>query len=94
MKYIRVKWTHAFPDEPVWLYSEIDDERWESRKVDIFPDGHLERADNQREIGSTFLSVEPIPELGEINAQDEFEAVEIDGREFEQVWASAVARTS
>ena len=27
MKYIRVRWLHDFPDEPVILYSEIDSKR-------------------------------------------------------------------
>jgi len=26
MQYFRVEWIHSFPDEPVEIYSEIDDE--------------------------------------------------------------------
>ena len=39
MRYIKVKWIHSYPDEPVLLYSEIDDSGWEVRKVEVFPDG-------------------------------------------------------
>ncbi len=40
MKYIRVKWNHLFSDEPVLLFSELDDARWEVRKIEVFRDGH------------------------------------------------------
>lgn len=36
MKYIKVIWMHSFDDEPTELYSEIDDERYETRKVEFF----------------------------------------------------------
>jgi len=45
MTYIRVRWIHTFPDEPVLLFSEIDGQRWEARKVDFFSDGRLGYAD-------------------------------------------------
>jgi hypothetical protein len=33
MSYLKVKWNRSFPDEPMLLYSELDRERWEVRKV-------------------------------------------------------------
>ncbi|WP_421996326.1 DUF6881 domain-containing protein [Reyranella sp.] len=39
MKYIKVRWRHCLPNEPVTLYSEIDEDRWERRKVYVFADG-------------------------------------------------------
>ena len=41
MQYIRVRWNHDRSDEPVELWSELDGESWEVRKVEVFPDGHL-----------------------------------------------------
>ena len=92
MKYIRVKWSHAHPHEPVWLYTELNDSRSEVRKVHVFPDGHAEWADNDHEIGSTRLSETPIPSVDQINTQAEFQAIEIPKDEFGRVWTGA--RTS
>jgi hypothetical protein len=36
MSYLKVKWNRSFPDEPMLLYSELDRERWEVRKVEFF----------------------------------------------------------
>ena len=41
MEYIMVKWLHSHPDEPVLLYSELDKDRWETRKVEVFADGRI-----------------------------------------------------
>ena len=41
MIYLKVKWNHSFSDEPVLLYSELDRERWEVRKVEVFPGGRM-----------------------------------------------------
>jgi len=41
MTYLKVKWIHSHPDAPVLLYSELDRERWEVRKVEVFRDGSL-----------------------------------------------------
>lgn len=34
MTYIRLHWLHDRPDEPIWLFSELDDLRREVRKVE------------------------------------------------------------
>jgi len=36
MKYVRLKWNHTNPDEPVWLFSELDDRGKEVRKIECF----------------------------------------------------------
>ncbi|WP_409566395.1 DUF6881 domain-containing protein [Rhizobium leguminosarum] len=36
MKYIKVKWLHSSPDTPVLLYSELDSDMWEVRKVEAY----------------------------------------------------------
>jgi hypothetical protein len=92
MKYIRVKWIHDLSDEPVWLYSELNDDLWETRKVEIFPDGTVGFASRAESAGTTRLSVEPLPPLGEIASDPQFDPVEIDSQEFEDVWAKRFDR--
>ena len=41
MRYISVEWLHKFENEPVRLLSELDDEGFEIRKVEIFSDGSM-----------------------------------------------------
>ncbi len=55
MRYLRVQWLHSHPDEPVTLYSELDDEGWEVRKVEIFADGHIGFASKTEVVGSIEL---------------------------------------
>jgi hypothetical protein len=71
----------------VLLFSELEDDRWETRKVEVFSDGHCGYADRNEEHAGTGLSIEPIPSLVEIAAQPQFEPYEISREEFELVWA-------
>jgi hypothetical protein len=68
MEYIKVKWLHSHPDEPVLLYSELDDNRWETRKVEVFADGSIGFASATEDTSSTNtkLSIVPIPTVEEI----------------------------
>jgi hypothetical protein len=91
MKYLAVKWKHSFVDEPVLLYSELDEQRWECRKVEVFADGHGDYADADKSTGSTQLGLVPVPELSEIAEDEEFEPMEITSDEFEKVWEQCVA---
>ncbi len=85
--YLLVKWKHEHPDEPGELYSELDEGRWERRKIDIFPDGRWGYADEYEEAGGTMLGEAPTPSVEQINANPEFEAEEIDPADFEKLWA-------
>ena len=87
--YIKVEWLHDLPDEPVMLFSELDHQRNETRKVEVFEDGHMEWADASRESGTTGLSEEPIRDLAEIGADSQFVPHEISAEEFEAAWAAA-----
>jgi hypothetical protein len=87
MNYIRVKWLHSFEDEPVFMYSELDDERWEIRKVEIFADGRRGFASAFESAGGSGLSKEPLPSIEEIASDQQFEPVAITKDEFESVWA-------
>lgn len=86
MKYIRVRWIHNFPNEPVLLYSELDDDRFETRKVEVFPDGKKGYASEAEEVGGTRLGIEPVPSITQIAMDHEFVPEEITKEEFERIW--------
>jgi hypothetical protein len=90
MEYIKVKWVHAHPDEPILLYSELGKDRWETRKVEVFADGRVGFASASEATPSTKtkLSLEPLPTLHEIAADPQFQPVEITKGEFEEVWSN------
>ncbi len=87
MKYIKIKWIHTFDDEPVWLYSELDDEGRETRKVEVFPDQTIGFASSTEKTEKTFLAFEPLPSVDEIAADPQFEPEEISRLEFKEIWA-------
>jgi hypothetical protein len=89
MRYLRVLWHHDFPDDPVELYSECDDNGWELRKVDVFADGTMTFASEQESTGTTALGEVPVPPLAEIGLNPEFEPMAISKEEFEKVWEKA-----
>lgn len=93
MEYIKVKWIHSHPDEPTLLYSELDEERWERRKVEVFPGGLIGFATmtESTPLTKTKISLEPLPTLQEIASDPQFQPVEITKAEFEQVWSSRMS---
>jgi len=86
MRYLRVHWSHFHPDEPIEIYSEINENGWEVRKVELFPDGSVGFASPSEGMGSTMLSLEPLPAPEEIASDPQFRPVEISREEFEKVW--------
>lgn len=92
-RYHKVLWEHEFPDEPVILYSEVADFGIETRKVEVFRDGHSQFADSFRSTGDTLLSEGPLPSVEEIEDQPEFSLSEIEQGEFEQVWQLATGES-
>src|ERR1700744_4413319 len=48
MKYIRLKWNHTNPDEPVYIFSELDASGKEIRKIECFRNGFCDIADADR----------------------------------------------
>lgn len=90
--YLKVKWKHSFSNEPVFLYSELDAERWELRKVEVFPDGRMGYAGPGVEIGGTRLGEVPLSPSEQIATDSQFEAVAISRAEFDAIWAKATAQ--
>lgn len=89
MDYLHVRWQHDAADAPVDIYSELDDDRWEVRKVEVFPDGTRHYADDWRSTGRTGLSEVPLPSFEELAAQRVLTPAVIDGAEFERMWKLA-----
>ncbi len=92
MKYVQVEWIHNDNNDPVWIYSEIDSDRWEHRKIEVFRDGHQGFADSKEEFGGSMLGLEPWPDLNVLAADPEFDIAEITVHEFEKIWANRRAR--
>ena len=90
--YIRVRWHHDEPAQPVDLWSELDAGRFETRKMEIFRDGSTGFADGAEAILGTRLGTVPIPALTEIAANPEFEPSEISETEFEQRWSTRLTQ--
>ena len=94
MTYIKVFWHHSFPDEPIVLYSEIDKDRLERRKVYVFRSGQFGYANDTEATNSVELSIEPLPTLSKIGSDAEFDPREIEKQEFEDVWSKAHLATN
>lgn len=90
MTYIKVQWIHDFQDEPIFLYSELDSKRKEIRKVEVYKNGKLGYACENKSVNGTFLSKTEIPSLEDINADVQFAAYEIDKEYFESIWNKTV----
>ena len=86
MRYLYVKWLHKDPSAPVHIYSEVGDDSYERRKVEIFADGRRGFADGSEEFGGTVLGSMPVPSFKEIAAQPEFEPKELPQEEFQRIW--------
>ncbi len=92
MTYLRVGWRHQRSNEPVVLYSELDENRFEVRKVEIFRDGHCGYASPAGASGGTKLGIVAVPELSDIARDPQFDPQEITPEEFEDAWARRKVR--
>jgi len=90
MTYILVRWLQQFADEPILLYSELDSDRYETRKVEIFRGGRVGLAGEGLEFGGSVLGVVPVPSFAEINDSQEFVPQEISPDEFDAIWRIAL----
>ncbi|QJP13734.1 hypothetical protein G3545_08725 [Starkeya sp. ORNL1] len=92
MNYIKVKWIHDSPEYPILLFSELDAERWEVRKVEMYADGRMDFADGKEQSGNTDLGLVPVPPFEEIASNPIFEPVMMPAEEFEVIWKIAKAK--
>jgi hypothetical protein len=86
MQYIDVVWLHECGEDPVRITSEMDDERYEVRKLEFFRDGAVCFASATLVMGDTMLSAVPVPPLEEINSDPQFQGVSMSASEFEELW--------
>lgn len=93
MRYIQVDWIHNYPDDPTRLYSEVGDDGYEIRRIDIYRDGRTERVSEDTQDEYNFLNPQVYPSLEELNSKDEWDetkAQEITKDDFETVWANGL----
>lgn len=86
-RYVRVKWLHEDPYEPIALYYEIKEDGWPIRVIEVYEDGSIESIDPG-------LIDAAIPPLKEINAMPDFKGKEISKDEFEIVWKKLIEGNS
>ncbi len=89
MRYLAVQWHQNCPDDPIAILSEIDDDGWEQRKVEIYADGRTDYANKIEQTRTTELGLSPIPSLAEIEADPQFGPRDISREEFETSWKRA-----
>jgi hypothetical protein len=90
--YIRVRWLRWSPDDPVDLWSELDADRQEVRKVEIWRDGRVGYASKTEEVGGTRLGEFPVPPLNKVNRDPEFRGEAITKIDFETCWIDVIGR--
>lgn len=88
-EYLKVRWLHSDPQYPVLLFSEIDRNRHELRKVEVFADGRLGFAAEDWSTGDTALGEVPVPLPDEISADPQFLVESTSSAEFETLWEQA-----
>lgn len=90
---MRCIWHHNHLDEPVLLYCEMNEQRWEQRKVEVFRNGHMAYG-SKTEVSllCAGLGLEANPSLEYIAKDPQFEPQEITKEEFEKIWAQALAQ--
>jgi len=91
-EWLRIEWKHDHPDEPVTLYVELDANRWETRKVDVYVDGRMDFADSERRTGTTWLAEKLCPSVEEIESDPVFQVAVVPREEFERVFGKASLR--
>jgi hypothetical protein len=92
MKYIDVVWLHGFGEDPVRLISELNDQRFETRKLEFFRDGKVGFASSSGAAQGADLGLMAVPELEEINSDPQFQGAEIGSQDFELLWSCHVKR--
>jgi hypothetical protein len=86
MGFIDVAWRHNSGSDPVRLVSELDERRYENRKLEFFSDGRVGFASSASSSEGTMLGAEPVPPLSEINSDLQFSASSISSADFEVLW--------
>lgn len=86
MEYISVVWKHSSTSDPIRLVSELDEERYERRKLEFYAEGTVGAASDDFEDARTRLGVVAVPALSEINEDTQFQGEAITQAEFDELW--------
>jgi hypothetical protein len=93
MKYYKITWEHNFETDPLFIFGEINDKLWETRRVEIYRDESYRYTDGKKKVGNIYLAENKMDEkLLNVNGKSERESVHIDyisKDEFERVWNTA-----
>ncbi|WP_226646126.1 DUF6881 domain-containing protein [Microbulbifer variabilis] len=90
--YIYSKWHNSPENCPVEFYSELNSDRFETRKVEIFKDGSLGFASQKASSKTTRLGIAAVPPIAEIANQAEFDIKTITPQQFEAKWKEATGK--
>ncbi|MFC6616716.1 DUF6881 domain-containing protein [Deinococcus radiophilus] len=79
-----VQWWDAPPEEPRFIAAELDGQRYELRKIELFRDGTVMRLMSERDLAEV-----PWPPLAELAADEDevFLSTLLTAEEFETLWA-------
>lgn len=91
MTYLRVNWIHESEHLPVIMYFELGGDRYELRKIEVFSNGEIAFASEEKTGGAIELSDQPIPPENEIAEKPEFEVSIVTKEEFEEAWCRAIS---
>ncbi len=85
-RYIDVLWESGSVKYPVRLVSELNEKRYEVRKLEFFGDNRVGFAFDGKSTEGTLLGEASVPSIENINLEDEFSGKEISKSEFERLW--------
>ncbi len=93
MRYLLAEWTHQEEDEPYLIYSEMDEERRETRRVEFYRNGITFSYGGERG-NEGALRQQPFPEdLRDLHTPEgELSAREISPGLFYEIWNQAQER--
>lgn len=87
MKYIKLEWFHDIETEPNIIYSEINNQQYEVRKVEVYKGGAFIKCSEEMVDSQIELADIPFPlNLDEINEDKQFLAKYISKEDFEKIW--------
>lgn len=89
--FIKALWHHDNQEYPIELYSELGEDGFEVRKVEVYANGTYGFAHSQSHSPNTHLGEKPVPSVAEINKDSQFHAIEIAQSEFDVIWVKATS---
>lgn len=86
MRYFSSIWIHDNIEDPILFASEVGDDQYEIRKIEIWIDGRVGWADTSNHSANTRLGKAEVPSTNEINQGKEFIAKDITNIDFDRFW--------